>query len=61
MLHLSGGAELSDGVPLVFPADFDLNKLFNWKNGNGVQVLLIDSSQVTSRCKGKSHHSDYKD
>ena len=31
-------------VPLVFSTDFDINKL--WKNGNGVQVVFIDSAQV---------------
>jgi hypothetical protein len=25
----------------VFPPDFDLNKL--WKNGNGVQIVFIDT------------------
>ena len=42
-----GGHDLIDGenlVPLVFPPDFDLNKL--WKNGNGVQIVFIDAMQV---------------
>ena len=45
---LTEGNELLDGenaVPIMFPPDFDINKL--WKNGNGVQVLFIDSSQVS--------------
>ena len=45
---VTGGNELMDGeaaVPLIFPTDFDINKL--WKNGTGVQVLFIDSSQVS--------------
>ena len=28
-------------VPLVFPPDFDLNKL--WKNGNEVQIVFIEN------------------
>lgn len=47
-VFLSGGSnDLLDGettVPLVFSTDFDINKL--WKNGNGVQVVFIESSQV---------------
>lgn len=34
-------------VPLIFSPDFDINKL--WKNGNGVQVVFIDSSQVSGQ------------
>lgn len=44
---LGGSNDLLDGettVPLVFSTDFDINKL--WKNGNGVQVVFIESSQV---------------
>ena len=46
--YLTGGNELLDGeaaVPLIFPTDFDINKL--WKTGSGVQVLFIESSHVS--------------
>ena len=47
LLCLLEGHDLIDGenlVPLVFSPDFDINKL--WRNGNGVQIVFIDSMQV---------------
>ncbi len=39
---------------IIFPTDFDINKLL--KTGNGVQVLFIDSSQVS--CHLPAHLND---